>query len=52
MKMLEKIKEQWSNIPIQKTRYSSGRGTVILYMTALGIIVAGFLFDFQWLDEN
>ncbi|WP_270739824.1 hypothetical protein [Massilioclostridium coli] len=42
--MLKKIKERWSNIPIQKTRYSSGRGTVILYMTALGIIVAGFLF--------
>lgn len=42
--MLEKIKERWSNISIQKTRYSSGRGTVILYMAALGIIVAGFLF--------
>lgn len=53
--MLEKIKERWSNIPIQKTRYSSGRGTVILYMTALGIVVTGFLFFLSsnlWMDSE
>lgn len=42
--MLEKTTGRWNNIPIQKARYSSGRSTVILYMAALGIIIAGFLF--------
>ena len=42
--MLEKIKERWSNISKQKTRYSSGRGTMALYIVAFGIIVTGFLF--------
>lgn len=53
--MLEKIKKQWGNISIPKVRYSSGRGTVILYMVAFGIIITGFLFFLSsnlWMDSE
>ena len=42
--MFEKITERWDNISTLKARYSSGRGTVALYIVAFCVIVAGFLF--------
>lgn len=43
--MREKLKAKWLNaVATPKSRYTSGRGTVIMYLASFCIIVAGFVF--------